>query len=151
MDKEKILDTYTLVIDQSVLDRYNEYYFTKYPRRKKPPISRPVHESLNVWAIMTSMARNNLKQRWKEFVVWWLGTMSLKPVDVCDIRFNSVMPTRRRADPDNMVPKFILDGIVESGLLKDDDSLHLRNLILCCSYEKGQARTEITIYVRKYA
>ena len=150
MDQEYI-DQFTLVIDKDTLDRYNEYYFTKYPRRKKPPLTRPVHESLNVWAIMTSMARNNLKQKWKEFVVWWIGSMQLSSIEECDIRFNSVMPTKRRADPDNMVPKFILDGIVESGLLSDDDSLHLRNLILCCSYDKGQPRTEITFYVRKYA
>lgn len=36
-------------------------------------------------------------------------------------------PTRRRADPNNLAPttKAIVDGLVDAGLLTDDDSTHL--------------------------
>lgn len=36
-------------------------------------------------------------------------------------------PTRRRADPNNIAPttKAIVDGLVDAGLLTDDDSKHL--------------------------
>ena len=41
-----------LVLDQDVLNRYNKYYFKKYPKRSKIPIVHPYHESINKWFII---------------------------------------------------------------------------------------------------
>lgn len=147
------VDEFKMTIDQPLLDEYYKYYFEKYPRRKKLPIKRPIHESLNVWSIMQNLQRNNLKQNWKEFIVWWINKYPPRinvSIRECDIRFHTFMPTRRRTDPDNMTPKFILDGFVEAGFLEDDDSSHIKNLILACSYDKENPRTEITFYIHEY-
>ena len=61
-----------LVIDNDVLARYNEYYFALYPKRKKEPIAHPYHESINTWMIMKRAAMNALKQRWKDFIRWFV-------------------------------------------------------------------------------
>ena len=40
-----------LILDQSVLDKYNEYYFSLHPKAKKIPIDKPRHPSINQWCI----------------------------------------------------------------------------------------------------
>ena len=147
MEKQK---TISLTIDQTLLDLYNKFYFEKYPRRKKVPIARPIHESLNVWTIKGSMQKNNLKQNWKEFIVWWINIQDFDyQIEECSMVFTTYYPTRRRVDVDNTVPKFILDGFVESGFLVDDDSKHLQSLTLKCDYDKDNPRTEISVFIYK--
>lgn len=92
---------------------------------------------------------NNLKQTWKEFIVWWMNDLNLSDMKIK--RFNmsvtTYMPTRRRSDPDNCTPKFILDGMTESGFLYDDDGIHLKKLSLSTNYDKDHPRTEILIEI----
>ena len=138
-----------LVLDQKVLDEYNTYYFTKYPRRSKAPIEHPYHESINKWFVMQRPQMNALKQRWKEFCIWWIGKLGLsgKNLDQFEMTFTTYMPTKRRIDPDNTVPKMILDGLVESGFIIDDDGRHLRSLTLKTDYDKERPRTKINIKI----
>lgn len=138
-----------LVLDQKVLDEYNAYYFKKYPRRSKAPIEHPYHESINKWFVMQRPQMNALKQRWKEFCIWWIENLGLseKKLDQFEMTFTTYMPTKRRIDPDNTVPKFILDGLVESGFIIDDDGRHLRSLTLKTDYDKERPRTEINIKI----
>ena len=138
-----------LVLDQKVLDGYNTYYFKKYPRRSKAPIEHPYHESINKWFVMQRPQMNALKQRWKEFCIWWIETLgytNLK-LDQFEMTFITYMPTRRRIDPDNTVPKAILDGFTESGFIVDDDGQHLKALTLKTNYDKDHPRTEIYVAV----
>ena len=138
-----------LVLDQKVLDEYNTYYFKKYPRRSKAPIEHPYHESINKWFVMQRPQMNALKQKWKEFCIWWIETLgytNLK-LDQFEMTFTTYMPTKRRIDPDNTTPKFILDGLSESGLIIDDDGKHLRSLTLKTDYDKERPRTEINIKI----
>ena len=126
-----------------------EYYFKKYPRRSKAPIEHPYHESINKWFVMQRPQMNALKQRWKEFCIWWIETLgytNLK-LDQFEMTFTTYMPTKRRIDPDNTTPKFILDGLSESGLIIDDDGKHLRSLTLKTDYDKERPRTEINIKI----
>jgi Holliday junction resolvase RusA-like endonuclease len=141
----------TLVLDRNVLDRYNKYYFNKYPKRKKIPIERPLHPSINVWMIMKRPAMNNLKQAWKEFVSWWLEDLGYQGMmlDKFEMTFTTYMPTKRRADPDNTVPKFILDAFTEVGFIVDDDGSHLKALTLKTDYDKDNPRTEIEIKIKE--
>lgn len=139
----------TLILDQEVLDKYNTYYFKKYPKRKKVPIERPMHPSINVWMILQRHAMNNLKQEWKEFCIWWVKELGYEnyKLEKYEMTFITYMPTKRRSDPDNMSPKFIMDGFTEAGFIVDDDGLHLKALTLKTDYDKEHPRTEIYVKV----
>lgn len=144
MDENTILLTIT---NKEVLD-YNAYYLEMHKKRKKPPISKPTHPSLNTWAMVGKrIAANKHKQDWKDFVkhlsiVNGLDGMMLSKYEMEVVTY---MPSKRRADPDNYVPKFILDGLVEAGVLVDDDGEHMECLRLKTRYDKENPRTEIYI------
>jgi len=138
-----------LVLDKSVLKKYNEYYFNKYPKRHKIPIERPIHPSTNTWMILQRQAMNNLKQTWKDFVIWWINDLGYQnyKLEKYEMIFTIYMPTKRRSDPDNMSPKFIMDGFTESGFIIDDDGMHLKALTLKTDYDKDNPRTEIYVKI----
>lgn len=140
-----------LTLDSSILAKYQAYYFKKYPRRKKFPILRPIHNSLNEWSLFPTMKRNNLKQAWKEMIVWWIDQIGLsnKGIEEFELELKMYMPSKRRADPDNFTPKFILDGFVDSGLIVDDDGRHLKKLSLSMGYDKENPRTEFIFNILK--
>lgn len=62
---------------------------------------------------------------------------------VCAIRW----PDNRRRDPGNWYPtaKAAVDGIVDAGILEDDDSLHLIGPDMRREYPNGPVRLTITI------
>lgn len=136
-----------LVIDNATLSEYENYYFGIHTKAKKPPIAHPWHESINTWMIMKRPAMNALKQRWKEFIIWFVERNGLnnEQIEKCQMSFFTYYPTSRRHDIDNSVPKFILDGLVEGGLIVDDDIEHITKLELQCAIDKDWPRTEITI------
>lgn len=143
----KIKDKITLILDQKVLDKYNEYYFKLHPRAKKIPIERPTIPSLNTWIILPRIQMNALKQKHKDFIIWWindLGYQDMK-IDNFEMTYKVYMPTKRRSDPDNFTPKFWNDGFTESGFIVDDDGKHLKKLTLIADYDKDWTRTEIEI------
>jgi len=90
---------------------------------------------------------NALKQTWKDFIIWFVEENGLtnKQIEKCEMMFISYFKTKIRKDCDNTVPKFILDGLADSGLIIDDDSLHVTSLTLKCDYDKENPRTEIYI------
>lgn len=136
-------------MDNDVLSEYEKYYFSIHTRAKKKPIAHPYHESINKWFVMQRPEMNALKQKWKDFCIWWikyLGYENIK-LEKFEMVFTTFMPTKRRIDPDNTVPKFILDGFSESGFIVDDDGSHLHSLTLRTSYDKDNPRTEIDVIV----
>lgn len=138
-----------LVIDDAVLEEYDGYYFDIHKRASKRPIPHPYHESINSWMIMRRPMMNALKQRWKVFIHWFVerqGYTNLR-IDKCEICQTIYYPNNRRHDIDNSVPKFILDGLVESGLIVDDDSNHITQLTLRCEVDKDHPRTELKINI----
>lgn len=137
-----------LVLDKEVLDRYYEYYFKKYPKRKKRYIERPLHPSINTWMIMQRPAMNKLKQEWHDFIAWWISDLNLQDehLESFKLKFTTFMPTKRRSDPDNTVPKFILDGFTDAGFIADDCGTHLKELSLSTDYDKEWPRTEIEVF-----
>lgn len=141
--------TIRIELNNELLEKYSAWYFARYPKRRKLPIKRPLHESLNTWMILPRPAMNALKQNWKEFIVWTVREMGLenRQLEHAAVSVCSYMPTKRRCDPDNMVPKFILDGLVEAGLLKDDDGQTIETLTLKTDYDKDNPRTVIEITV----
>lgn len=141
------MKTLKLVINNRVLEEYDKYYFSIHKKATKKPISQPYHESINVWMIMKRPMMNGLKQKWKDFMVWFIenqGYSNLR-IEECDMEFRTYYPNNRRHDVDNSVPKFIMDGLVMSGLVIDDDSLHIKSLLLKCFTDAENPRTEIII------
>lgn len=141
------METLVLTIDESVLEKYNEYYFLIHTKAKKKPIQHPYHESINVWMIMRRPMMNSLKQKWKDFIKWFVveqGYSNLR-IEKCEIEQTVYYPNNRRHDTDNSVPKFILDGLVESGMIIDDDSNHITKLTLSCKTDIIHPRTELRI------
>lgn len=139
----------SLVIDENILSEYSEYYFSIHTKARKVPIPHPYHESINVWMIMRRPMMNSLKQKWKDFIKWLVDTRGYSNlhIDKCEIEQIVYYSNNRRHDIDNTVPKFILDGLVESGMITDDDHLHITKLILTCGVDVEHPRTEINIKI----
>lgn len=136
-----------LIIDRNVIEKYEQYYFSIHTRAKKKPIPHPYHQSINVWMIMRRPQMNALKQTWKDFISWFVteqGYANLH-IEKCEINQTVYYPNNRRHDTDNSVPKFILDGLVESGMIADDDSKHMTKLTLECYTDSEHPRTELHI------
>lgn len=142
--------TIRLIIDNEILDKYSDYYFSIRTRAKKKPIKHPYHESINEWMIMRRPQMNSLKQRWKDFICWLVNNQGYANLHIekCEISQKVYYPTNRRHDIDNSVPKFILDGLVESGMIVDDDCRHTTKLTMSCGVDKENPRTEI--YITRY-
>lgn len=136
---------YILTIDKGILEKYNTYYFSKHPRAKKKPIENPYHPSINTWFILKRMSLNNLKQKWKDFILWLTLPLVKRGLsfDKFELYIHIYMPTKRPFDLDNCTPKFILDGLVESGFISDDNINHLVKLSLTGAYDKNNPRTEL--------
>ena len=136
-----------LVIDSKAVKLYNQYYFNLHPKARKEPIESPIHPSINKWMIMKRMAMNQLKQKWKDFVVWHIRSTTYEnaQIEKCSMKFISYYKTKTRHDIDNFIPKFILDGMVDAGFIVDDDDKHLTSLTLECEYDKKLPRTEIYV------
>lgn len=143
--------TISLIINKDALDKYSEYYFNIHPKARKVPILHPYHESINVWMIMRRPMMNALKQKWKDFIKWFVGVRGYSNLHInkCEIEQTVFYPNNRRHDVDNTVPKFILDGFVESGMIVDDDFLHINKLTLSCGVDKEHPRTEIKIIIKE--
>ena len=142
-----------LIIDSDVLERYEERYFSVHKKATKKPIAHPYHESINVWMIMKRPMMNALKQKWKDFIVWFIEEQGYSNLRIarCDITFTTYYPNNRRHDVDNSTPKFLLDGLVESGFIIDDDSKHVHSITLICGVDREHPRTEICVNISELA
>jgi Holliday junction resolvase RusA-like endonuclease len=139
--------TYLIVINNEILEKYKQYYFDKYPRRRVFPIKKPVHPSINVWSRLRRPEMNKLKQDWGEFSEFLVDYYGLRDICItkCNMTIKSYMPTKRRFDAENLTPKFILDGLVHAGLLLDDCITVIKSITLTGDYDKLNSRTEILI------
>lgn len=136
-----------MIIDNGVIGEYEKYYFSIHKKAKKKPIPFPYHESINQWMIMKRPMMNSIKQKWKNFIIWFVGNKGYANLHIKECEISQVIfyPNNRRHDIDNSVPKFILDGLVESGMIIDDDCKHITKLILQCGTDVEYPRTELKI------
>ena len=99
--------------------------------------------------IMKRPQMNALKQKWKDFMVWFVedqGYGNLR-IEKCEMIFTVYKPTRRRLDLDNNTPKFVIDGLVEAGFVIDDDMSHITSLTIRGGFDKDRPRTELLIHI----
>lgn len=138
-----------LVLDNDVLERYNEYYFKNHPRARKKPIEKPRHPSINVWCILPRIQMNDLKQKWKDFGVWWIKDLGLDGMmlDNFEVIQTVYFDSKRRSDIDNFTGKFIHDSWSEARFIVDDDYRHFKSLTMKCDYDKEYPRTEFIVRI----
>lgn len=141
----------SIIIDSETIERYNHVYFQQHPRAKKIPIPTPQHPSINTYTRMGYQAANNLKQRWKTFIIWVIEDLGYQDMQIesCEIIYRTFFFQDRRHDLDNLSPKYILDGFVESGFIVDDDFQHIRKLTIECDIDKEHPRMEFLIICEK--
>lgn len=68
----------------------------------------------NVWAYRAD------KKQWEVFCAVYCRPKPETPIKKCVVRITYFFRTRQRHDPDNYNGKFILDGLREAGIIKDD-------------------------------
>lgn len=54
-----------LIIDNDVVEKYNQYYFSQHPKARKKAIEHSYHPSINIWMVLPRIQMNALKQKWK--------------------------------------------------------------------------------------
>lgn len=155
MEKEIINDEsrkeIKLVLTREILERYSKLFKKNHPRVKRMPIDKPYHPSINQWCILPRIQMNYLKQRWKDFTVWWIHDLGLNDLylDDFDLVQTVYFQTRHRHDVDNQVPKFFLDGLTASGFIVDDDESRLHSLTIKTGYDKENPRTEFLFIIHE--
>jgi len=138
-----------ITIDKDILNKYNKYYFAKYPKRRTPPIDKPIPPSLNKYITMIRMAQNNLKQKYKEFSIWLSEYYKINNLnlDNASITYTFYFKDHRRRDFDNLMltPKLINDGFVEAKVFKDDCGEYLKLEFNPFQYDKLNPRVEMLL------
>lgn len=85
------------------------------------------------------------KRQWEWLVKASVGQNKPKsPIAKAKVTLTYYFKTRHRRDPDNYAGKFLLDGLVNCGVIKDD-SFKCIDLELIGKYDKENPRTEITV------
>jgi len=144
---------YTIIIDYNLLEEYNLYYFSKYPKRKKPPIEKPIALTLNRFISKKRMEQNSIKQKYKEFSAWIARHYKINNLNLskAKIIYKFYFKDHRRRDIDNMCtsPKLINDGFVEEKVFIDDSGDILKLEFDNFEYDKYNPRTEIKIFELK--
>lgn len=84
------------------------------------------------------------KKRWARMISLLCDPKPQKPLEKAEVRITYYFKNRIRRDPDNYSGKFILDGLVRAGIIKDDSFGNIE-LILCGGYDKDNPGTEIEI------
>lgn len=138
-----------LIIDNDVLDKYHEYYFKQYPKRKKKPIEKSIPPSLNKFTSMIRMAQNDLKQKYKEFAIWLSNYYNISNLNLeksC-ITYTFYFKDRRRRDYDNLLltPKLLNDGFVSAGVFVDDSGDKLSLVFAPFKWDKTNPRVEMLL------
>lgn len=138
-----------IIIDNEILEKYNQYYFNKYPKRKKTPIEKPIALTLNSFIAKTRMEQNSIKQKYKEFSIWLAKYYKIENLNLSNAKiiYKFFFKDKRRRDIDNMCisPKLINDGLVEAKVFVDDSGDILKLEFDNFYYDKKNPRTEIII------
>ena len=142
---------YKIVIDQQIVDEYNEYYFKHHPYARKKAVERPIMPTLNQIFILQRKQIANLKAKYKEFGIWLVkryGFDNLR-LEKFELDVHVYMPTRRRFDLDNCVGgvKLLADAFTETQMIVDDNCGNMTKLTVTGGYDKDNPRSEYILRV----
>ena len=129
---------WVFVLDIPLMNEYWGAYKKEHPKARVHPLKAngkvvnlaPYPISQNVLRTMEYPQLNSIKQKWSDFVIWWVGklgyeNLQLKGVEVYIEFYFGDLKSRDISDNYNL--KFINDGFVRSGFLKDDNCKFLQN------------------------
>lgn len=83
------------------------------------------------------------KTRWRELCTVYCRPRPDHPPEFAHLKIQFFFPNQRRHDSDNY-QKALLDGLVHSGVIYDDDFDHV-SVMVSGGYDKENRRTEITV------
>lgn len=153
MENTNYTNEIIIEINQSLVDEYNAEYLSKNKRTRKAPIASPHPLSLNKILLMDYTHRNDVKQKYKEFIMWVCRNQGVDNMRIaeCEIFLELVFHDKRLRDIDNHIGgyKFIADGLTETdgcGVILDDNYQVVKKLSSNIRYEKGEKKTIIHIY-----
>lgn len=109
--------------------------------------------SLNKWSRMHWAESAKIKKQWEHDILYTFLQSSMIltkeestfPWDKANIKIKFYFKTHAQRDIDNMNQKFLLDGLVKAGIIKDDSAKVIGQVIVIPDYDKDNPRTEITI------
>lgn len=102
-----------------------------------PPTINKYIGRTNIWQYQTDKKKIHNAIR--------MSTIGINPnYDNCEMIITYYFKDRRRHDPSNY-DKFILDGLVEANIIKDDNYSVIRKFTTIGKYDKDNPRTEIEI------
>ena len=89
--------------------------------------------------------KSRVKKTWEEEIALKAGKYQRPELENARIEVLYYFGDKRVRDFDNYVPKFILDGLVKAGIIKDDNdnNIFLNWKLLC---DPDNPRTEILVY-----
>lgn len=140
-----------IVIDEKIVKEYEDFYFIKYPKRKKRPLEKPFPPNLNKFILWKRPEQNIVKQIWKEFIGYVALDYDNLALDECEIEFKFTFPDKRRRDLDNYLStsaKLIIDGLTQAdgnNMIVDDSYNNIKKITASAEYKKGISKTEIII------
>ena len=102
------------------------------------------HPSLNQWTRWHWGKKHKIKGEFVEEIKLKCNKYQRPKLTGATVEILYYFDDKRRRDKDNYVPKFILDGLVKSGVIKDDNDndIFLNWKLL---YDKDKPRTEIYV------
>lgn len=140
---------YKIVIDEEVLNKYKDFYFLKYPKRRVFPIKKTIPPSFNYFTSIKRIVQNSLKQQYKEFSIWLANYYNIADLNInkAKITYRFFFKDHRRRDFDNLLltPKLINDGFVEAKVLIDDNGENLSIEFMPFEYDKENPRVEMIL------
>lgn len=87
----------------------------------------------------------NEKKRWAWLIKAAIGRdKPREPIEKAIVTITYYFPTKHRRDPDNYSGKFINDGLVKSGVIKDDSFSNI-DLVLVGKVDRKNPRTVIKV------
>lgn len=105
-----------------------------------------IHPSLNDWTRMHWSMKHRQRLVWaariSSLVYQQGGGRFVGPVRVT---VTSFLRHKRRRDADNLVPKFILDALVDAKVIQDDSTEYVASIVTEISFDPKNPRTEIRI------
>lgn len=134
-----------ILFNQEMVDKYREYYFKTYPRRKVFDI-KATAISLNQFTAMVRMVQAGKKKQYSDFCMFVLNEYNIPKLKLnhCFLKIHFTWGDNRRRDYDNylIVPKFYNDTFVEYGLLEDDSFKQITGVLTTMEYIKGKSSVE---------
>lgn len=140
---------YKIIIDEEILNKYKDFYFLKYPKRRVFPIKKAIPPSFNYFTSIKRIVQNSLKQQYKEFSIWLANYYNIADLNInkAKITYTFFFKDHRRRDFDNLLltPKLINDGFVEAKVLIDDNGENLSIEFMPFEYDKENPRVEMVL------